>query len=527
MPDLAPGFALLLGLPLAGALLAGVLRGRASDAAALLAALATTVVATVLVARHGLAGVVVPLGGLAAVDRLVGHPVVLFGFALDPLSGIVLLGAVGIGLVCALYSLGYISPRNRETPASEDRRGYWFWLLLFVMAMSGLVTSATLIQTFVFWEITTVCSWALIGFYEDEPGALGAARKAFLMTAGGGLALFAAALTTLALTGSAGFDAFGTLPGGIRGGTAVALLTLACVGAWAKSAQVPFHTWLPSAMVAPSPVSAYLHAASMVNAGVYLVLRLALANTPAPSPLADAPPLIGPSGLSALILPPVASGPSPALAGWVGALAVITIVVSVAQFFYQDDLKKLLALSTTSHLALILLGAALALAGSVRAAQGAALHVLAHGVGKALLFLSVGTLSYAAGTRHIRDLSGVLTRAPVVSVAFLVGVLTVTGIPPFAGFWSKLLMVSGALSLGGWGVAAAALIVLEGALAFAWMLWVGQRVFLGAPSAAVVAMGPRDAAMEAALVVLMVLCLAITVVALPLAQAVRFGPIGG
>ena len=510
-------FVLLLAVPLAGAVLAGLARGRASDAVALLAALATTGVAGALVARYGIAGIAVPLGGLPWLDRVAGRPVSLFGFALDPLASIVLLAAVILGFVCVLYSTAYVSGANRETPATGDRRAYWSWMLLFVMAMAGLVTSATLVQMFVFWEITTVCSWALIGYYDRTPGSLAAAQKALLMTAGGGLALFATIVVLLALTHSAGFDAISHLPATARG-AGVLLWLLLLAGAWAKSGQVPFHTWLPSAMVAPTPVSAYLHAASMVNAGVYLVLRMALANAPAPVHVA----LVS-------SVPPAWPAPvTPAALPWViGAMAVLTLVVAVVQFFYQDDLKRLLALSTISHLALVMLGAALVLAGSVRAAQGASLHILAHGVGKALLFLSVGSLSYAAGTRHIRDLSGVLRHAPAAAVGFLIGALTVTGVPPFAGFWSKLLLVTGAVSLGGIGVWAGAMVVLESLVAFAWFLWVGQRVFLGRPSPAAAAMAANAPAMDAALVVLIALCLVITAVAMPLASAIVPGRFGG
>jgi len=505
-------FALLLGVPLAGALLAGTLRGRASDWTAVTAAFATAIVAGVLVLQHGTRGLTLSLGGLPLLDRAAGRPVALFGFALDPLASVVLLAAAILGFVCVLYSVAYVDPRNRETPASDDRRGYWFWILLFVMAMVGLVTSATLLQMFVFWEITTVCSWALIGFYDREEGALGAAQKAFLMTAGGGLALFATVVALLALTHSARFDAISALSPAARGATLLLWLLL-LAGAWAKSGQVPFHTWLPSAMVAPSPVSAYLHAASMVNAGVYLALRMALSNgTPVPLAAAGAD--------AATWLPPVNMLPA-ALPVVVGVMAVVTMVVTVAQFFYQDDLKRLLALSTISQLALVMLGVALAMAGSTRAAQGAALHILAHGVGKALLFLSVGALSCSAGTRHIRDLGGVITRAPIASAGFLVGALTVTGVPPFAGFWSKLLMVSGAFALGGIGVAAGALIVAESVVAFAWFLWVGQRVFLGPPSPAAAAMRPPSALTDAVLVALMVLCLGITAIGLPLVAAMH------
>jgi hydrogenase-4 component D len=514
--------ALPIALPLAGALLVALTRGRLADAVAVLAALGALVAALALVLAHGMTGAALSLGGLPVVDRMAGHPVPLFGLAIDPLSSVVLLGSVAIGFACMLYSVGYVSPANRETPASADRREYWVLMLLFIAAMSGLVTSPTLLQMFVFWEITTVCSWALIGFYDCESGALAAARKAFLLTAAGGLALFAAALALLALTHSAGFDALSRLPAGAQG--AAALLTvLLLAGAWAKSGQVPFHTWLPSAMVAPSPVSAYLHAASLVNAGVYLVLRLAFSNAPGVVQVAAADP----GGAALPILLPAAHALPAMLPGLIGTMAVITLLVTLAQFFFQDDLKRLLALSTMGQLALVLLGAALGLAGSARAMQGATLQILAGGVGKALLFLSVGTLSYAAGTRHIRDLSGVLTRAPVAAAGFLIGALTVTGVPPFAGFWSKLLLVTGAVSLGGVGIAAGAFVVLESLVAFAWFLWVGQKVFLGEPSAAVAAMGRRPAAMEAALVLLMVLCLVITLVGMPLATAAGPGRFGG
>ncbi len=495
-PALA-GFALLVGLPLLGALVAGRLRGRAGDAAAVLAAALTALLAAVMVAWRGATGVAVPLGGLAAVDRALGAPVALFGFLLDPLSSLVLLGVVLLGFACVLYSTSYVGPANRETPVPADRRRYFFWLLGFIAAMCGLVTSATLLQLFVFWELTTVCSWALIGFYDEEHGALAAAEKAFLMTGAGGLCLLGATLALLALTHSVGFDAFARLPAPLSAG-GLLLVVLLLAGAWAKSAQVPFHTWLPDAMVAPSPVSAYLHAASMVNAGVYLVLRVVAATQPAG-----------------------------ALPGAVGALtggmALVTLAVSVAQFFYQGDLKRLLALSTISHLAWIMLGAALGMVGSLRAVQGGALHVLAHGVGKGLLFLSVGALVYAAGTRRVADLSGALSRAPLAAVGFLVGALTVTGVPPFAGFWSKLLVITGAAGLGGWGVALAALLLVESVVAFAWFLWIGQKVFLGRPSPAVEGMGALPPSMAWSLALLIALCLAITAAGLPLAQAIAFG----
>jgi hydrogenase-4 component D len=135
----------------------------------------------------------------------------------------------------------------------------------------------------------------------------------------------------------------------------------------------------------------------------------------------------------------------------------------------------------------------------------------------------VGTLSYAAGSRRVSELSGVLRRSPAAAAGFLIGALTVTGVPPFAGFWSKLYLIMGALQLGGWGAALGVLILAESVLAFAWFLWVGQKVFLGEPSPRVEAMAPSTPAMDASLILLMVLAVCVTAAALPLAQAVGLG----
>ena len=501
MPDaVAWGFLLLVAVPLAGALLVRFAQPRAADAIAILTALLVAAVAVRMVAAYGVAGAALPLGGLAVVDRALGHPVALFGFRLDALGSLVLLANTLIGVACVIYSSAYVGSRNREVPSSDDRRSFYFWLLLFVGAMSGLVTSSTLLQLFLFWEITTLCSWALIGYYQEEHGALAAAYKAFLMTASGGLALLAAILILLAVAGTSDFGALARLGTGPLA-TVVLLLTL--VGAWAKSGQVPFHTWLPDAMVAPSPVSAYLHAASMVNAGAYLFLRVVTAAAPV-------------NDRAAVALPPVAV--TIAL-----VMGVLTLVVSVAQFFYQTDIKRLLALSTIAGLSYVFIGAALGAAGSPLAAQGAGLHILAHGAGKGLLFLAAGTASYAVGTRTIGDLSGVLRRAPVASVGYFIGALTVTGVPPFAGFWSKFSLISGAVHLGGTGLLVGVVLIVESVLAFAWFLWVGHRVFLGHPSKAVEAASPPSRAMDLALILLMVLCVVVPLAGLPLASAMSFG----
>jgi len=286
-------------------------------------------------------------------------------------------------------------------------------------------------------------------------------------------------------TGSFGFDAPARLPANIRPWVYGFLL----VAAWAKSAQVPFHTWLPDAMEAPTPISAYLHAAAMVKAGVYLMARTVSSGWAMPSEVAT---------LMAI-------------------MALVTMLVALSFYFVQDDLKRLLAYSTIAHLGYVLLGVALGALGSRVAFQGGVLHILMHSVGKATLFLSVGAIAYATGSRSIHALGGVARLMPVTATAYFIGVLAVTGIPPFASFWSKFMILAGALQLPGIiGPAVLVLVLGESLVAFGWMLYVGQKVFFGPQTELAKSAKDPPATMSATLVILAVACLLVPLVGIPL-----------
>ncbi len=484
-------FLLLIALPLVGAFICAGTKGRTTDIVVTLFSGLTALVGVWIVAQWGMEGLRLHLGGLPQFGRFVGKEVTMFGFLMDPLSAIMLLIVVGLGFLVVVYSVAYISPGNKEHPVTNGRERYFFWLLVFIGSMAGLVTSSNFLQLFVFWELTTICSWALIGFYETDR-ALWGGYKALLMTHGGGLALMVAIISLYLTAGSFDFEALRLISPEVRGALFAFIFVFIMVGAWAKAAQFPFHTWLPEAMEAPTPVSAYLHAAAMVKAGVYLAARLILEGGTLPY--------------------------------WVGLLtavmALVTMFFAVSAFFFQDDIKRLLALSTIAHLSYILLGCAIYIMfRSKEAYQGALLHIAAHAAGKGLLFLTAGALTYFAGTRRISELSGVAARQPLVALSFFIGAFTVTGVPPLAAFWSKLFLVIGALQNGAFGYFLAFAMLAESLIAFGWFLHVGQRIFFGNPSDAVKAIEGSRRSIDLSLSILIAACLFMPLVALPLALA--------
>lgn len=411
----------------------------------------------------------------------------IFGVLLDPLAVVLLLVVTVIGFLTVLYSTAYLREGNREHAVGpEGQARYYFWLLAFMASMAGVAVAPNFLQLFVFWELTTVCSWALISYYRSEK-SLRAGFKALLMTHSGGLFFLLAILILFAETGSFDFDAPARLEGSLRGWVYGFLM----VAAWAKAAQIPLHTWLPDAMEAPTPISAYLHAASMVKAGVFLMARAVSGGW----------------------------GMPPEGGALMAVMALLTVLVALSFYFVQDDLKRLLAYSTIAHLGYVLLGVAMGAMGSTVGFQGGVLHILCHGFAKATLFLCVGALAYAAGTRSISALGGVARTMPVTATAYFVGVLAVTGIPPFSCFWSKFMILAGAMRVPGpVGPAIMVLLLAESLIAFGWMLHVGQKVFLGAPSEPAMAAKDPPGAMKWALVALMAGSLLIPLAGIPLVQ---------
>jgi hydrogenase-4 component D len=475
---------LILILPAAGALLCVVLKRRARPAAVVIAAMVTGLAVWLTWSTYG-ASYTRMFGYLPWLHGIVDAPIL--GVLVDPLASLMLLVVVPIGLLTVLYSTSYLTDKNREHPVGSEHYGrYYFWLLLFITSMVGVAISPNFLQFFVFWELTTLCSWALISFHQTER-SLRAGFKAILMTHVGSAFFLLAILILFVRTSSFDFSALGMLPDGSRSWVLLFLM----IAAWAKAAQVPIQTWLPDAMEAPTPISAYLHAAAMVKAGVYLMARTVS---------------------SGWAIPP---GISLLMAG----MALLTIFVALSFYFVQDDLKRLLAYSTIAHLGYVLLGIAIGGLGSPIGFRGGVLHIICHGYSKATLFFCAGAIAYVTGTRSISALRGLGRSMPLTATAFFIGLLSVTGVPPLACFWSKFMILSGAVRLHGpVGLIILILILSETLVSFGWMLYIAQRIFLGAPTPVAQVQSDPPWAMSATLIILMIGCVAAPLVGMPLVQ---------
>lgn len=317
------------------------------------------------------------------------------------------LNADGLGLLFSLLILVIgaavmaYSARYFRTDGSPGR--VYSLLTLFATAMVGLVLADNAILLFIFWELTSITSFLLIG---GKGGGRQAATRAFLVTGVGGLALFAGLLILGGIAGTYSLQGIMDDPAAIRAaGAAPWALSLILLGAFTKSAQFPFHFWLPGAMVAPTPVSTYLHAATMVKAGVYLLART--------SPL-----FAGEAPWAAIII----------LTG------LTTAAIGAALALKQHDLKALLAYATVSQLGFM---TALVGVGSYAALAGAAILIVAHGLYKATLFMVVGIIEGEAGSRDIRELSGLRKAMPITAATTALAALSMAGLPPFLGFVGK------------------------------------------------------------------------------------------
>jgi len=364
---------------------------------------------------------------------------VSLGLRLDGLSGLFLIIVLGIGALVMAYSARYMSSRN-----VHPHTGYFAWMLLFAFAMTGLVLADDLIVLFVFWELTTLCSFFLINRSGDKAGP--PAVRTLLVTAMGGLALLFAVVLIVVRTGTTVVsDALASSVWSEDPGFSAGIAVLVAVAAMTKSAQFPFHMWLPDAMVAPTPVSAYLHAAAMVKAGIYLLMLF-----------------------------------SPALAGtvvWQSILVstgLITAVMGALFAMRRFDLKEIMAYSTVSQLGLIV---ALIGIGTPSALATAALYTLAHALFKASLFMVVGIVDRQAGTRDIRVLRGLWRLMPVTFVTTLLAGLSMAGVFPLLGFISKEYLLGQMLGAGdaAWvGVLLVSITVFASATTFAYtgrILW--------------------------------------------------------
>ena len=417
------------------------------------------------------------------------------------LDGLALMFAgliTGIGLLIVWYAAWYL---HHSDPAGK----FFGQLMLFMAAMLGIVLADNLLLLVVFWELTSVSSFLLVGYWGQKAdggaAARAGARMALAVTGGGGLALLAGVLVLGQMAGTYDLSVMLATPGLIeriqtdaRYPLALALILLGC---FTKSAQWPFHFWLPEAMAAPTPVSAYLHSATMVKAGLFLLLRLH--------------PVVGGTAL---------------FEGVVASVGLVTMVFAAFVAIFKHDLKALLAYSTVSQLGLVTFLIGL---GSPMAVVVALFHILNHACFKAALFMSAGIIDHETHTRDLRRLAGLMALMPVMGVLVMVAAAAMAGLPPFNGFISKEMMLKESISGGSalwpalpWLVPALA--TLGGLFSAAYSLRLVHDVFFNGPPKALPVAHSHEPpwGMKAPVVLLVALC-----VLLGLVPMLLVGPLVG
>lgn len=328
----------------------------------------------------------------------IGDSTLTMGFEVDALNAMMLLIVALVSFLVHVYSRGYME-------GDERIHVFYAYLALFTFSMLGLVIAPNFLQLYIFWELVGLCSFLLVGFWYFKPEAKAAAKKAFIVTRIGDVGLFIAILLLFWQVGSLEYSAVFAAADSdtIAAGMLSLIAILIFVGAVGKSGQFPLHTWLPDAMEGPTPVSALIHAATMVAAGVYLVARVF--------------PLIGASPLALDVI---------------ALIGAFTAIFAASIGLVQNDIKRVLAYSTVSQLGFMMfaLGSAGYVAGTF--------HLMTHAFFKALLFLAAGAVIYALHhEQDIRNMGGFWRRNQTVGWLFLIGCLSIAGIPPFSGYFSK------------------------------------------------------------------------------------------
>lgn len=391
---------LLIGIPWAGALLVWLIGGQQARLKHALAAgfSIATAAAAVLLLTH--------VGEGAVISIPVNDTFGSFTFFADGMSAALAAIAAVIGSLAVIFSIDYMK--------GEAQLGrYYSLILFFIGSMIGLVLTSNLLLIFTFWEMTALCSYALISFENDNPKAVAGGMKALIITQLGGVGLLLGTLVIYSYLGTVDLYEFlaqaGSLPPSVLSLIAFGFLAAAA----AKSSQFPFQTWLPDAMEAPTPISALIYAATMVNAGVYLLARFYPAFSAVP--------------------------------GWKTAVILVGMLsafLAAVMAMTANDLKRVLAYSTVSQLGYMVYAIG---AGGILASQ---FHLLSHAIFKALLFLAAGAVIHSVGTRDMRQMGGLGKSMPWVRNTFIVGALALAGLPVLNGFWSKEMILEAGLANG-------------------------------------------------------------------------------
>lgn len=355
-----------------------------------------------------------------------------FGFTGDALAVFMAMTASFVSFIIVVYSLGYIKHY-------ENQNEYYMIVCVFIGAMMGLVYSTNLIAIYTFWEISSLCCWRLIGFYRDEI-SVRKANKAFIVTVLGALIMLVGFMGIYGQTGT--FELAAMKGVHIPSWTVVLIL----FGILSKSATFPLHSWLPDAGVAPSPVTSLLHAAVLVKIGVYAYARLFVITFRTDDSFTTIVPII----------------------------AAVSALISAGAAFRENDIKRVVAYSTISQLAFILLGLS---CGNETGLVGGLLYILAHSVAKGGLFLCAGIVEHTLHTKDIRKMGGLAKTMPVTAVAFAMCALSVMGIPPFSGFFAKHLVIEGIVESG--NIALAAVFIAGAVMTVMYLARLFIKVFLG------------------------------------------------
>ncbi len=366
-----------------------------------------------------------------------------FSWFLDGLSLAFVLLITGIGTLIVLYAGGYLK-------GHKDQGRFFSFIFLFMGAMLGLVVSDSFLMLFIFWELTSITSFLLIGFDHERAAARRAALQALVVTGGGGLCLLAGLLLLWNISGVTEMSQLMRFGDAVRQSPFyLTALILVLAGAFTKSAQFPFHFWLPNAMEAPTPVSAYLHSATMVKAGVYLLMRLN--------------PVMGSTPAWEILLP------------FFGGL---TLVVGTTLAIRQTDLKLQLAYTTVSSLGVLVM---LIGFGSEHAVEAAALYLVAHSLFKGALFMVAGIIDHETGMRDITRLSGLMRAMPLTWIIALAAAFSMAGLPPFFGFLAKEEIYTALIGGDVRALTFTAITVFGNALMFSVAFAVALKPFLGQP----------------------------------------------
>ncbi|MEM9999607.1 MAG: putative monovalent cation/H+ antiporter subunit A [Pseudomonadota bacterium] len=364
-----------------------------------------------------------------------------FSWFIDGLSLVFALLITGIGTFIVLYAGGYMKGHPQQGR-------FLSFILMFMGAMQGLVLSDSFFMFFVFWELTSITSFLLIGFKHDAERSRRSATQALVVTGAGGLILLAGLIMIWNITGVSEFSLLLASGDILRESPFyLAALILVLCGAFSKSAQFPLHFWLPNAMEATTPVSAYLHSATMVKAGVYLVMRLN--------------PAMGHTVLWETILP---------------LFGGVTLLVGTVLAVRQSDLKLMLAYTTVASLGLLVM---LTGFGTHKAIEGAVLYLIAHSLFKGALFMVAGNVDHEAGTRDVGRLGGLLSLMPITFGAAIFSALSMGGLPPFTGFLAKEEIYYGVAAADPWSLLVTATAIIGNALMFVIGFVVALKPFLG------------------------------------------------